>query len=75
MALEIYKQAGRALAHGTDPQVGVGGQTSFGGYGFVSRKWGLLLDQVVKAEVVLANGSIVDASATENRELFWVSCR
>lgn len=73
MALGIYRQGGRALAHGTDPQVGVGGQTSFGGYGFGSRKWGLLLDQVIQAEVVLANGSIVNASATENTELFWVS--
>lgn len=72
MALDIYEQAGRALAHGTCPQVGAGGHTSFGGYGFGSRKWGLMLDQVVQAEAVLANGTIVNASATENEDLFWV---
>lgn len=73
MALDIFNDAGRALAHGTCPHVGAGGHTSFGGYGFGSRKWGLLLDQVVEAEAVLANGTIVNASATENTELFWVS--
>lgn len=72
MALDIFNDAGRALAHGTCPQVGAGGHTSFGGYGFGSRKWGLMLDQVVAAEAVLANGTIVNASATENTDLFWV---
>jgi hypothetical protein len=75
MALDIYNQAGRALAHGTCPEVGAGGHTSFGGYGFGSRKWGLLMDQLVGAEVVLANGTIVNASKTEHADLFWVSGR
>jgi hypothetical protein len=42
-----------------------------GGYGHTSRNWGLALDHVVAADVVLADGSLVHASETENFEIFW----
>jgi FAD/FMN-containing dehydrogenase len=58
---------------GTCPYVGTGGHLGCGGFGFPSRNWGLALDAVIKAQVVLANGSIVTASATENQDLFFVS--
>lgn len=72
VAQGLFNNGERALAHGTCPYVGVGGHTSFGGYGFTSRKYGLAMDQVVEAEIVLANGTIVNASANENADLFWV---
>ena len=47
---------------------------AFGGFGFASRMWGLTIDHIISAEVVLANGTIVTASNTTNSDLFWV-CR
>lgn len=43
-----------------------------GRYGFTSRQWGLTLDNVIGATVVLADGTIVNASSTEQPDLFWV---
>jgi len=59
------------MAHGTCPYVGSGGHTGCGGFGFASRLWGLALDAIIGAQVVLANGSIVDASSTKNQDLFF----
>jgi FAD/FMN-containing dehydrogenase len=50
---------------------GVGGFTTGGGYGWTSSKHGLACDNLLSAEVVLADGSVVRASADENAELFW----
>ena len=44
----------------------------FGGWGMASRMWGLTLDNILSATVVLANGSIVTVSENSNPELFWV---
>ncbi|KAK7024498.1 hypothetical protein VNI00_016250 [Paramarasmius palmivorus] len=62
---------GRAIPHGRCSWVGFGGHSGFGGWGFSSRMWGLTLDNVLSAEVVLANGTIVRASEDENSDLFW----
>lgn len=43
-----------------------------GGFGFTSRMWGLTVDNIVSLEVVLADGSIKQASRTVNSDLFWV---
>jgi hypothetical protein len=51
--------------------VGAGGLTLHGGYGFSSHTHGLTLDNLVEAQVVLANSSVVTASKTENPDLFW----
>ncbi len=50
---------------------GVGGFTTGGGYGWSSSKHGLACDNLVSAEVVLADGRVVTASARENEDLFW----
>ncbi|KAL1748652.1 hypothetical protein HDZ31DRAFT_71456 [Schizophyllum fasciatum] len=68
LALNAY---GRALPHGRCPTVGAGGHTTGGGYGHTSRMWGLLLDHLVSATVILGNGTIVETSKSQNADLFW----
>ncbi|KAJ7282088.1 glucooligosaccharide oxidase [Mycena rebaudengoi] len=63
--------AGRAIPHGTCSYVGIGGHSGYGGFGFTSRAWGLTLDTIKSATVVLANGTIAAASPTVNSDLFW----
>jgi FAD/FMN-containing dehydrogenase len=50
---------------------GIGGLTLGGGFGFLSGKHGLVVDNLLAAEIVLASGEIVRASKTENPDLFW----
>jgi hypothetical protein len=49
----------------------MGGLTTGGGIGFMVRKYGLAIDNLLAAEVVTASGEIVTASAEEHPELFW----
>jgi hypothetical protein len=67
----LYNAGGRAMAHGVCPQVGSGGHFTIGGFGPMSRQWGTALDHIIGAQVVLADGSIVRASETENADLFF----
>ena len=67
----LYNAGGRAIAHGVCPQVGSGGHFTIGGFGPMSRMWGTALDHVIAVQVVLAGGSIVRASATENPDVFF----
>ena len=53
------------------PSVGVAGYYLGGGYGLTARQWGVGCDQVTEMEVVLADSSVVTASPTVNRDLFW----
>ncbi|KAH8744511.1 glucooligosaccharide oxidase [Diaporthe sp. PMI_573] len=72
VAKALYDQGKRAISHGTCPGVGVGGHVLHGGYGYISHTHGLALDNLIAAEVVLANSSVVTASTTVNPDLFWV---
>ncbi|KAK5651325.1 hypothetical protein OQA88_12558 [Cercophora sp. LCS_1] len=71
LATELYTKYKRAIAHGTCPGVGISGHFAHGGFGFSSHKHGLALDAVVGVTVVLADGSVVEASGKENADLFW----
>ena len=51
--------------------VGVGGHVLHGGYGFASHTYGLALDNLISATVVLANSTVVTASNTTNTDKFW----
>jgi FAD/FMN-containing dehydrogenase len=62
---------GLALTTGDTASVGLGGLVTGGGIGFMVRKYGLTIDNLLEAQVVLATGEIVTASATEHPDLFW----
>lgn len=68
---EDLAKYGLALSSGDYGDVGVGGLATSGGLGFLSRKFGLTIDHVVGAEVVLADGQIVHTDAKTEPDLFW----
>jgi FAD/FMN-containing dehydrogenase len=56
---------------GTVSDTGLAGLTLGGGYGYLSGKYGLALDNLLSAEVVTADGRVLMASADEHPDLYW----
>jgi FAD/FMN-containing dehydrogenase len=64
-------ERGRVTGLGDTGSVGIGGITLAGGIGFLVRKYGLTIDDLLAAEVVTADGEIVQVSEESEPDLFW----
>lgn len=73
---EIWKQSNGkyAVVGGTCPAVGVGGHLLGGGIGFLNRMFGLACDQVLSLTMINYQGETIQASPSQNKDLFWASC-
>lgn len=65
------QEHGLATPGGTVSTVGVAGFTLGGGNGYLSRKYGMAIDNLLSVDLVTASGKPVRASNDENQELFW----
>ena len=68
---EAAARHGLAIGFGDTGSVGVGGITLGGGVGYLVRKFGLTIDNLLAADVVTADGELLRADADTNPDLFW----
>lgn len=62
---------GLAVPTGVNSTTGIAGLTLGGGFGWITRKYGMTIDNLLSVDVVTADGNLVRASANENPDLFW----
>ena len=62
---------GLATPSGINSTTGIAGLTLGGGFGWLTRKYGMTIDNLISAEMVTAKGSQIRVSADENTDLFW----
>jgi FAD/FMN-containing dehydrogenase len=62
---------GLTVGFGDTPTVGIGGITLGGGAGYLVRKHGLTIDQLLGAQVVTADGQVLEVDETREPDLFW----
>lgn len=70
---DLWKK-GLTIPGGTCPTIGVSGLTLGGGYGFLSRQFGMSCDNLLEVEMVNAQGKIIRANDKQNSDLLW-ACR
>jgi hypothetical protein len=68
---DALAEHGRTIPAGCGPSVGIAGLTLGGGLGILGRKHGLTCDHLLRAQVVLADGRVVECDEHTARELFW----
>jgi FAD/FMN-containing dehydrogenase len=68
---ESLAAEGLTIAAGSGPSVGIAGLALGGGVGILGRKYGLTCDQLLGAQIVLADGRLIDCDEHHDEELFW----
>src|SRR6516225_8281520 len=68
---EAAQRYGLATPVGINSTTGIAGLTLGGGFGWITRKFGLTVDSLLAADVVTADGKLVQASEREHPDLFW----
>lgn len=71
---ETLWNEGVTLPGGTCPTVGISGQTLGGGYGYLSRLFGMTCDNLLEIEMVTAQGTVICANENQHSDLLW-ACR
>jgi FAD/FMN-containing dehydrogenase len=68
---QILGEQGLVVPPGLCPTTGIAGFTLGGGQSSLSRPWGLAIDNLIEAEIVLSDGCVLHASKEEHADLFW----
>jgi FAD/FMN-containing dehydrogenase len=68
---DALQDHGLTIPAGCGPSVGIAGLTLGGGIGILGRKYGLTCDHLLRAQIVLADGRVVESDEHQHGELFW----